>query len=303
MTFRVKPGLHRIGHPTPDSPVFVTANYKLSFDHLRSNLDGFDGWILVLDTQGVNVWCAAGKGTFGTEELVRRIAAEHLDAVVSHRKLIVPQLGAPGVAAHAVRRQTGFTIVYGPVRAADLPDFLRNGCQATAAMRCVNFTLQDRMVLVPVELVQWTPWLLGSLAVLGLIAGFSPAGFSLQAVRAAAPLVLTLSLSAYAAGLILFPALLPWLPGRAFSLKGAVAGIVAWNICAAMGIPFRGFLEALAWLLFSACASASLALQFTGSTPFTSESGVRREMRVAMPILIAAGLAGIVLYVASRLWI
>ena len=39
---------------------------------------------------------AAGKGTFGTEEIVRRVEPVHLSAVVSHRKLVVPQLGAPG---------------------------------------------------------------------------------------------------------------------------------------------------------------------------------------------------------------
>ncbi len=47
----------------------------MSFDQLRSALGGIDGWILVLDTKGINVWCAAGKGTFGTDELVQRIQA------------------------------------------------------------------------------------------------------------------------------------------------------------------------------------------------------------------------------------
>jgi CO dehydrogenase/acetyl-CoA synthase gamma subunit (corrinoid Fe-S protein) len=67
--YRVNPGLYSFGNPDNTSDVFVTANYKLSFDHLRKNLDGLSGWILVLDTRGVNVWCAAGKGTFGTNEL------------------------------------------------------------------------------------------------------------------------------------------------------------------------------------------------------------------------------------------
>jgi len=41
-------------------------------------MPGRNLWILILDTKGVNVWCAAGKGTFGTEELVFRIADECL---------------------------------------------------------------------------------------------------------------------------------------------------------------------------------------------------------------------------------
>ena len=99
MRHRVTPGLYALGNPTPDSPVFVTANYTLSFDALRSALAGVDGYIMVLDTRGINVWCAAGEGTFGTDELVQRIEETALHDVVSHRVLILPQLGAPGVAA------------------------------------------------------------------------------------------------------------------------------------------------------------------------------------------------------------
>ena len=87
-----------MGRPTVESPVLVSANYKLSFDRLRSQLTGLDTWMLVLDTRGVNVWCAAGKGTFGTNEIVGR-QGEPLGEIVSHRTLVVPQLPAPGVAA------------------------------------------------------------------------------------------------------------------------------------------------------------------------------------------------------------
>jgi len=89
---RVEPGLYSLGSPTADSPVFVTANYTLSFDALRSALAGTDGYILVLDTKGINVWCAAGKGSFGTDELVHRIMEEKraegttLLTIVHHRE-------------------------------------------------------------------------------------------------------------------------------------------------------------------------------------------------------------------------
>ena len=69
---RVEPGLYALGSPGPGAAVLVTADYTLSFDALRSALAEIDAYILVLDTQGINVWCAAGKGTFGTDELVKR---------------------------------------------------------------------------------------------------------------------------------------------------------------------------------------------------------------------------------------
>ncbi len=46
---RVEPGLYALGNPTADSPVFVTANYTLSFDALRSALAGINSYIMVRD--------------------------------------------------------------------------------------------------------------------------------------------------------------------------------------------------------------------------------------------------------------
>ena len=138
---KVSPGLYAVGGPDAASPVFVSANYKLSFDTLREQLTGVDGWILVLDTRGINVWCAAGKGTFGTQEVIRQVQSTGLAQVVDHRKLIVPQLGAVGVAAHSVKKGCGFEVVWGPIQAKDIKSFLSSGMIANGAMRRVSFTL------------------------------------------------------------------------------------------------------------------------------------------------------------------
>ncbi|MCP4229238.1 MAG: acetyl-CoA synthase subunit gamma, partial [bacterium] len=151
--FTVEPGLYAVGNPDENSPVTVSANYKMSFDHLRSQLSGIDAWIIVLDTKGINVWCAAGKGTFGTDELVNRIKTTGIGEIVSHRNLIVPQLGAPGISAHRVKQKSGFKVIYGPVRAEDIKNFLDAGMEATKEMRRVEFPLKDRVILGPVELV------------------------------------------------------------------------------------------------------------------------------------------------------
>lgn len=278
---RVEPGLYALGNPTPEAPVFVSANYTLSFDALRSALAGVDGYILVLDTKGINVWCAAGKGTFGTEELVHRIEATRLSRVVNHRRLILPQLGAPGVAAHEVRQRSGFRITYGPVRAADLSEYLKTG-RATPEMRQVRFTLTDRLVLIPLELVHaLLPAAIGA-AVLFLLAG---PGASLAVI------------AAVLAGVALFPLLLPWLPSSDFSLKGFIlGGLVAlpFALVAPLGNPATGWWvragEALAYLLVFPPVTAYLALNFTGATTFTSRSGVKREMLTYIPVM--AGMFG-----------
>ena len=119
MDYTVEPGLYALGRPDEQAPVLVTANYKMSFDALRQALPGLDAWILVVDTKGVNVWCAAGKGTFGTLELVGRIKTSGLEKVVKHRELILPQLSGPGIAAFQVKKLSDFRVIFGPIRAGD----------------------------------------------------------------------------------------------------------------------------------------------------------------------------------------
>lgn len=286
---RVTPGLYALGKPSADSPVFVTANYTLSFDALRSALDGMDAYMLVLDTQGINVWCAAGKGTFGTEELVCRIQLTGLHQVVRHRVLIVPQLGAPGVAAHEVRKQSGFKVEYGPVRATDLPAYLRSH-EATPQMRQVRYDLLDRLVLIPVELVYA---LLPMLIV--AVAGFFLGGW----------LTSTAIMAAVMAGTVLFPILLPWLPTHAFSTKGLILGglvTLPFALAVWFGHPDRSLwlraIQAMGFLLLFPAVTAFLALNFTGSTTFTSKTGVRREIFAYIPVMAWSSGAGVVLTIA-----
>ncbi|MCL1827722.1 MAG: mercury methylation corrinoid protein HgcA, partial [Candidatus Cloacimonetes bacterium] len=153
MDYKVEPGLYSVGEPDKDSPVLVSANYKLTFDVLRKHLVGLNCWLLILDTKGINVWCAAGKGTFGTAELLHRIETSRLSEFVAHKKLILPQLGATGVSAHEIKRQSGYEVVYGPVRANDIKEYISSGYKATNEMRVVKFTFYDRLVLTPIELL------------------------------------------------------------------------------------------------------------------------------------------------------
>jgi hypothetical protein len=295
MKYSVPPGLYTVGRPGPRSPVLVTSNYKLTLDSLRRRLSGQEVWIMVLDTRGINVWCAAGKGTFGTEEVINRIAAVHLSEIVSHRKVILPQLGAPGVAAHEVQKRSGFRVVFGPVRAEDIPAFLSTGLRASSNMRRVHFRFQDRLKLVSMELVGSLKYLLAMAALLALV--------ELLAYRRVAAWDFLPYLGAVIIGSSLVPLLLPWIPGRAFSLKGALSGLV-WALFLIAGgrvgwLPAVGWKLGVVYLLFLPAISAFLAMGFTGSSTFTSLSGVIREMKTAVPLMGASVLLGVVFYAVS----
>jgi CO dehydrogenase/acetyl-CoA synthase delta subunit len=283
MDHRVVPGLYRLGSPDQDSPVLVSANYTLSFDALRSSLRGTNCYILVLDTKGVNVWCAAGKGTFGTEEVIRKVRETGLEDIVRHRRIILPQLGAPGVSAHEVKKQTGFSVEYGPVRAKDVQEYLQRG-EATPEMRRVTFPLKDRAVLAPVELLQSMKYLVPAIILLFLAGG---------------PFSAFIALATVLGGTVLFPLLLPYLPTREFSSKGVVLGILLSLPLSAWNATVHG--DRAAWdlvafgvglALLMAPVIGYLGLNFTGSSTYTSRTGVRREIFRWMPVFLAMLIIG-----------
>ena len=295
MHYLVPPGLYAIGTPDADAPVLVTANYKMSYDILRHTLRGRNLWLLVLETFGVNVWCAAGKGTFGTNELLTQISATNLASIVNHRQLILPILGAPGIAAHEVKKQSGFNVRYGTIRAADLPAYLDNGMVTTPAMRELTFSLYERLVLLPVEIVHAAK----SAAIITLLLfllGFFTAG-SANAGR-----MIFAYLGALYTGIVVGPLLLPWLPGRSFAVKGASIGLLWALLCYQLVGADWNIPQTLAAFLALPAVSAFYTLNFTGCTTYTSPNGVKKEMRLAMPLMGLAILgSGILLAVGHWL--
>lgn len=296
MNYKINPGIYAIGNPDKDSQVLVTANYKLTFDALRKELSGLNLWLLVLDTKGINVWCAAGKGTFGTKEIINRIGKTRLNEIVTNKNLILPQLGAPGVSAHEVTKQTGFKVNYGTVRAKDIKQYFNNGMQATTEMRTVKFNTYDRLVLTPMELVgalKVSLIIFGILFLINLIAA-NPFGITNFFAYTGALLV----------GCVVTPVLLPWIPGRAFSWKGCILGLIwAVGVNAIDGwmlSSLYSLIRGLGYFLVLPSISAFYAMNFTGSSTYTSFSGVLKEMKVALPLIVTSiGVGSILILVTS----
>ncbi|MBP2654730.1 MAG: carbon monoxide dehydrogenase-like protein, corrinoid/iron-sulfur protein [Firmicutes bacterium] len=299
MDYKVPPGLYAIGNPDASSLVLVSSNYKMSFDRLRCELEGLNLWILVIDTKGINVWCAAGKGTFGTEELVNRIEQVSLTDVVVHRTLILPQLGAPGVSAHQVLKLAGFKVMYAPVRAADIPAYIKAGLKATREMRRVRFDMLDRLVLTPMELVGTIKPALILIVVLIMINFLLGKTDSILSLLQNTAADFVPFFGAVLTGVVVVPLLLPYIPGRAFACKGWLMGLL-W---AALYIGLIG--SSVSWgvslfyLLILPPISSFLAMNFTGCSTYTSLSGVVKEMKYAVPAQIISAVAGMVFLVGG----
>jgi len=307
MHFTVEPGLYALGSPDLESAVLVTANYKMSFDVLRSALPGRNLWILVLDTKGINVWCAAGKETFGTKELHDRIISSGLEKIVSHRSIIVPQLGAPGVDGLAIKKHTGFHVLWGPISAPDIPYFLDNNYTATINMRRKLFPFRERLVLAPVELVQASRTIVPFMLLFILLSGFGGKLPFWQAALEFGPFAVLALAGGVAAGTIAVPLLLPWIPGRALSLKGFLAGVATalglfFFTGRLMPISAIEWTEVIAWFLIISAVASWFGMNFTGATTYTSRSGTRKEMFRAIPLQCTAIVVGSTCWLFTRFY-
>jgi hypothetical protein len=297
--YKIAPGLYCVGNPDQDSPVLVTANYKLTFDSLRQELAELNAWLLVLDTRGINVWCAAGKALFSTREVVNRVKQTGLQKVVSHNQLILPQLGATGVSAHQVKKASGFKVIWGPVRAGDIQRFIGADNRTDHSMRRVTFSMRERTVLIPVELFHLPKPAFWVLPALFFLSGIGTSIFSLHDAWYRGLMVLTAYAGGILAGAVAAPILLPWIPWRAFALKGALTGVIVGFLVLLLFQSSLIWLESIALLLVAVAISSYLAMNFTGSTPFTSPSGVEKEMRQAIPLQAGAVLIALVAWVSA----
>jgi len=297
--YKVVPGLYCVGNPGPESPVLVTANYKLTFDAVRTRLTGVDAWLLVVDTRGINVWCAAGKNLFATHEVIRSVNSARLREIVAHRELILPQLGATGVSATKVRKGCGFSVIYGPVRAEDIPAFLRAGNTATEAMRTVTFPLGERLTLIPVEIFLLWKLMAWTMVGLFLLSGIGPDLFSPATARDRGVTALGATAIGVLSGGGLVPLILNRLPWRQFWPKGALAGLVTGTGYAMLAADTMGFADTAALILWTAAVSSYMAMNFTGSTPYTSPSGVEAEMRRGIPLQAAAATLAVAGWLAA----
>jgi len=171
--FRLAPwpteaGLRAVGSPDSASPVLLTCNYDLTVRRLLAALEGCDAWVVVAPTRGINVWCAAAGGHMGTHQAVTALKTSGVAERVSHRTVILPQLAATGVLALDVFRRCRWRVRFGPVRARDLPEYLRTG-EKTDAMRQVRFPIGDRLQMAAM-------WASPTMLVLGALAlAFRPA--------------------------------------------------------------------------------------------------------------------------------
>ncbi len=260
----VPTGLRTIGNPGPESPVLVTCNFYTTVRRLTRALKGLDVWLLVAESKGVNVWCAACGHEFTTQSVVSAIKTSGIDDRVTRRVVILPPLGAAGISAEAVRQETGWRTRWGPVRAKDIPEYLHTK-KRTDAMKRATYTLFERL---DTALGSLFPFYLPVAVLIGV---FAPHFFM--------PFLAT------AAGtFLLFFGLTPWIPGshgwHKVLLIDAILGLAlaaTWVWPPPTGLPLRAMLLlAMVLIALDGMELGGLSsIMASDLDPFLARRGVR----------------------------
>lgn len=145
LPFPCKTGLVTIGNPGRDAPVLLTGNFRLTVERVRRALEGIDAYLLVANSRGVNVWCAATGGHLTNHEIVSVLKTSGIEDLVDHRQVILPQLAATGIEGKIIYLKTGWRVVWGPVYARSIPRFISGGLAKTPQMRTVRFAWPQRL--------------------------------------------------------------------------------------------------------------------------------------------------------------
>lgn len=288
--FSVPEGLYAVGSPDKMSPVIVTSNYKITFDIVRSNLSKMDAWLLLIDTKGVNVWCAASKGSFGTEEIIKSIKKYNIEKIIDHKTIILPQLGATGVSGFKITQAIGFKVVFGPVRANDIYEFVSNGYIKDGKMKQVMFPLLERAVLAPLEFFGSLKYMLYLLLGIWLVLAFVNGTYNVPYFIEITGIIAI----AYIVGIFISPITLPYIPFKAFSLKGVALGILSFMPYLYLA-PYNSIRMAGVFFI-SVSIISFVSMNFSGCTTYTCQKGAEKEVLFATPLHFLSLLTGVILF-------
>ena len=198
----VEPGLRVIGQPDRNAPVFLTSNFHLTVRRLEKALKEENAYLLVAQTNGINVWCGSCGGELNTHSAITVIKTSRIDERVDHRQIFLPQFSAPGIDRRRLKQETGFAGVFGPAYSKDIPGYLRNRNFVLTHNRAA-FALPFRLeMLLSMNFAVWFA--------IGIITLFIKPDQ-----------LLLISVDFWVAGFILYAGF-PFIPGNSGWLKAAV---------------------------------------------------------------------------------
>jgi acetyl-CoA decarbonylase/synthase complex subunit gamma len=124
---QVDAGLYPIGEPGPESAVFVTTNFSLTYFIVSGEIEnsGISAHLLVVDTEGQSVLTAWAAGKFGGAKIAKFVKEIKLEEKVKTRKIVIPGLVAR-ISGELEENLPGWGVIVGCQEASDISSFVRS---------------------------------------------------------------------------------------------------------------------------------------------------------------------------------
>ncbi len=292
-TYAIEPGLYYTGeHVDMNAPLFVTSNYFLTVFLVVRRIRTFAARLLVINTDGINVWCSAAKGQFSHTEILKQIDRYDRKLLTDARRinLILPKLALSGVNLQTLRNANVRPVI-GPVYAKDLPKFLLNEPQTDCSDDRVRFGLQSR-------LFTWLPGLLQAMVYSLAIV------FAFWAIKQIWDFPVPMGLIVLTAILATaYPIFFPWIPGVRFAVKGLwLAVFTSLVICLLSLAGVLSLPDLPMTLLFTFGTALFFGLSYSGNSAVSNYSRVRKEIARFMPLYVALYAASFTAFVIKEIY-
>jgi acetyl-CoA decarbonylase/synthase complex subunit gamma len=123
---QVEQKIYTISEPTPDSPLFITTNFSLTYFIVSGEVENskVPSYLAVMDCEGLSVLTAWAAGKFTAGKIAQFIKESGIENEIKHRELIIP--GYVAILSGAIEdKLEGWKITVGPREANGIPAFLR----------------------------------------------------------------------------------------------------------------------------------------------------------------------------------
>ncbi len=123
---QVEPKVYAIGDPKPDSPIFVTTNFSLTYFIVSGEIEnsGTSAWLVVPECEGMSVLTAWAAGKLSGASIAKFIKETGFENQVTRRDLVIPGYVAQ-ISGELEENLPGWKVLVGPQEAGDLESFVK----------------------------------------------------------------------------------------------------------------------------------------------------------------------------------
>lgn len=288
--YSVMPGLYFTGDTyDKNTPLVVTCNFLSTIVLLCRNISPLNVRMLIVDTNGINVWCSAGKGKFSSQEILNKLNMYERSIITDSDEieLIIPKLSLSGVKLSELKRNNVRPVI-GPVYANKLKQYLEHPPYKDCASDTVIFGIKARAYTVVPTVVQFSKYIILMAILLFIFDNLFKTGFHWQVM----PIGVAIS--------FFYPLLFPWLADRSFAIKGiSLAFLLSLFI---IFLYTRGGISLFLAIFYAAFifgTSIFLALSYTGNSPVSNYSKVKKEIVTFLPLSVFCYVIAMLFYFLS----